>query len=1356
MSLLFALAVLLSPVVVGLIGVDGATNETAKADAEEYFLVVNVAPAGSGAVELDDVVQTPSVTIGPFELGTPVDLNAIAETCYEFDGWNGPVDNPAPAETTLTLTGPDSTIEVTANFVPTCYMLDIIIDPGEGGTVTIDPVQEEYLATESVTLEAFPNTAAMPAYRFVQWVINETEVTTDNPLVLNFSDFSARDMTVRVVFRQNPVLTILDTENGEVDVTSTPPSVGEIPAIPNRMIEFLPLTEVTLEAVADPNFTFVQWDGDIAEADRFDPVVTLIIEANRTVRAVFTSTIFKIVDITPDQSWFFGGVVANIRGAGFIPDSSQLRVFGAPVEPLEVTATDIWFVVPPLPVAPPGQSQQVDVTVSNPPFTEAYSESVNFTYLHNATSGNITTTAFRFSGTTLDTAVALGTDLSLASLILPAPEQEIDQAYGLIRATQQPSLVKADAITEGTAVANAWNFGIHLYDVTVMDVGLNTGAAVHSEITNWTYERAEDTVPAQLEFTVADTGLTAAAIRNDLMMWSIDTRYDYGGNITTVVSPVNTGYQSTIEQLEVTPNVTPQLPAATTPVTSVVIRLYDLSAFALRTDISSLPAEFLAGMAINAPATVSGPTSGGTQFTINAPLGGLAWVTVGFAENVTAATPVSATQLGAVIDNGATEFSAVVQAPEWPDDQDTTVDVAIYLNSNLNGPLIVFEDAFRYLAMQTPAAKPVFSPPPGDYTGPIGISCATDGAEIHYTLDGAEPTETSPLYSEPISLTATTTIAAKAFADGLAPSETAFAHYVYRELPRAWFNASPVSGSAPLTVTFTDTSSPGASPITAWHWHMGDSETTFFNPQPVLTHTYITPGVYTIMLEVTNSAGSDVMTRTSLIRVYGSAGGADSDGDGLSDAVETNTWHTDPYDADTDADGMDDGWEVLYELDPLADDACGDVDGDGWTNLDEYQRGSNPLDPLSPNSVYYVATDGDDIIGDGSSSSPWRTVAHATELLEGTEQHPVLVRVYPGVYEEGELILSPWLTVAGIEMAAQEVVQITGAVFAAEGAGLKDLTVLESSPPEPAQQAPLLTLDAPMVVQNVAFVGADASLATAIVASGAGQASLVEGCIFESLQTGIEILGGAPLIRRCTFFNISGSAIRVSDVEPKEGNVVISSADNPNSGYNTFLLATIGADAAVSNERDQQLIMENNDWDTDEEAEIAARVSGDTDFIPYLGKGAGAAAASVHCRVWDADSQQPVVTGSVQLGPGTFTPITKNTAGVYSFACLSPGTYTFTFTAPGYLPLSLSKSVGAGTSDMLLFTLVKATGDTGDDDGGGCFSGKIDQLPNTPTRESQANAASSGVMLAAMIVLLAAALLRKRTSSATPDGAVDK
>lgn len=52
---------------------------------------------------------------------------------------------------------------------------------------------------------------------------------------------------------------------------------------------------------------------------------------------------------------------------------------------------------------------------------------------------------------------------------------------------------------------------------------------------------------------------------------------------------------------------------------------------------------------------------------------------------------------------------------------------------------------------------------------------------------------------------------------------------------------------------------------------------------------------------------------------------------------------TNPNVADTDGDGMNDGWEVQYGFDPRANNASADPDGDGLTNLQEYRLGRNPV-----------------------------------------------------------------------------------------------------------------------------------------------------------------------------------------------------------------------------------------------------------------------------------------------------------------------------------------------------------------------------------------------------------------------------
>ncbi|MDO9540004.1 MAG: PKD domain-containing protein [Methanocalculus sp.] len=79
--------------------------------------------------------------------------------------------------------------------------------------------------------------------------------------------------------------------------------------------------------------------------------------------------------------------------------------------------------------------------------------------------------------------------------------------------------------------------------------------------------------------------------------------------------------------------------------------------------------------------------------------------------------------------------------------------------------------------------------------------------------------------------------------------------------PVANFFGSPTSGTRPLSVVFTDTSTRIP---TSWSWSFGDGNTsTAQNP----THTYVAAGTYTVSLTATNAQGSDTETKTGYITV---------------------------------------------------------------------------------------------------------------------------------------------------------------------------------------------------------------------------------------------------------------------------------------------------------------------------------------------------------------------------------------------------------------------------------------------------------------------------------------------------------
>jgi hypothetical protein len=116
----------------------------------------------------------------------------------------------------------------------------------------------------------------------------------------------------------------------------------------------------------------------------------------------------------------------------------------------------------------------------------------------------------------------------------------------------------------------------------------------------------------------------------------------------------------------------------------------------------------------------------------------------------------------------------------------------------------------------------------------------------------------------------------------------------------------------------------------------------------------------TAEITITVSDGNNEVNESFLLTVVPLP---DSDGDGLPDIDEdinnngfVDIGETDPYNPDTDFDGLYDGVEVkILGTNPLMPDSDGngifdgdeDNDGDGFTNMEEVQCGSDPGNPNS-------------------------------------------------------------------------------------------------------------------------------------------------------------------------------------------------------------------------------------------------------------------------------------------------------------------------------------------------------------------------------------------------------------------------
>ena len=174
-----------------------------------------------------------------------------------------------------------------------------------------------------------------------------------------------------------------------------------------------------------------------------------------------------------------------------------------------------------------------------------------------------------------------------------------------------------------------------------------------------------------------------------------------------------------------------------------------------------------------------------------------------------------------------------------------------------------------YNAMTNPAPVAAFTATPVTGSAPLTVQFTdqSTGSSLSYSWDFnndgiVDSTQQNPTYTYNTVGTYTVKLTVTNSTGTNSLTKTNYIT-VNNGAPVANFTATPTSGSAPLTVQFTDQST---GTVTAWAWDFNNDgiiDSTSQNP----TYTYSTPGNYTVKLTVTNTKGTDNLTKTNYIIV---------------------------------------------------------------------------------------------------------------------------------------------------------------------------------------------------------------------------------------------------------------------------------------------------------------------------------------------------------------------------------------------------------------------------------------------------------------------------------------------------------
>ncbi len=271
--------------------------------------VLNVSTDGSGSVTVDPA--------GPYEYGDVVSLSASPAPGNLLARWGGDLDTPKGRQNQIDVALTQSTVDITAFFVPEKYgKLTVNSNPAQGAVV-VAPQSEDYLVGETVTVKATPT----DGFRFKSWTGDVSSAR--NPYSFVFGGQTGGDTSITANYEAKQVFSLTLSQTGEGTILKDPDKA-----------QYYENDVVQLTAKAAAGYKFRGWSGDLTG---FPNPSYIAMTGDKSVGAVFeavgetftldvSSTGPGTVLVQPDKAEYLYGESVTLTA---VPNDPNLYMLGS-------------------------------------------------------------------------------------------------------------------------------------------------------------------------------------------------------------------------------------------------------------------------------------------------------------------------------------------------------------------------------------------------------------------------------------------------------------------------------------------------------------------------------------------------------------------------------------------------------------------------------------------------------------------------------------------------------------------------------------------------------------------------------------------------------------------------------------------------------------------------------------------------------------------------------------------------------------------------------------------------------------------------------------------------------------------